>query len=409
MKRCGLFRSLVIPVLAATVLVASAAFVGDRAHAAKDVITFGAALPLTGPLATEGNKQKAGYEIWKDLVNGRGGIDVGSKKMKVAFKYYDYESKTPVASKLYERLITKDKVDFLFGPFGSGATASVAALTERYEIPIMAPTASSAKLYARGYKYLFGLLVPNDFPADSFFQLVTSQTPRPKTMAFVTRNDFFPKVITSVFQGVAKKYGLKDVYYAKFPKDAKDMTTWLTTVKGKNPDVLMVAGYLGDLILAVKQAKEQGVNPKAIFMTAGPVYQQFTTALGKTADGITTASWWADTLDYKGPVIGTPGDFGKMWMKKTGTEADYVSAASAAAGVAYQLAIKKVGSLDKKKVRDALATMNAMTFYGTIKFNKNGQNIGSIVPVIQIQNGKRLPVSPKNMAQGKYIYPKPKF
>ena len=31
--------------------------------------------------------------------------------------------------------------------------------------------------------------------SDSFFQLVTSQPPRPKTMAFVTRNDFFPKVI----------------------------------------------------------------------------------------------------------------------------------------------------------------------------------------------------------------------
>ena len=53
--------------------------------------------------------------------------------------------------------------------------------------------------------------------------------------------------------------------------------------------------------------------------------------------------------------------------------------------------------------------MNEMTFYGRIKFNKNGQNIGSIVPVIQIQKGKRLPVSPKNMAQGKYMYPKPKF
>ena len=133
------------------------------------------------------------------------------------------------------------------------------------------------------------------------------------------------------------------------------MSTWLTTVKGKNPDILMVAGYLGDLILATKQAKELNVNPKAIFMTAGPVYAQYTKALGKTAEGITTASWWADTLGYKGPVVGTPDDFGKMWMKITGNEADYVAAASTAAGVMYQLAIEKVGSLDKKKIRDALA------------------------------------------------------
>ena len=148
--------------LALAFWVTGVAFFGVPAQA-QGVIKFGAALPLTGPLATEGNKQKAGYEIWMDLVNGQGGINVGGKKMKVEIRYYDYESKTPVASKLYERLITKDKVDFLFGPFGSGATASVASLTERYEIPIMAPTASSAKLYARGYSYLFGLLVPNQW------------------------------------------------------------------------------------------------------------------------------------------------------------------------------------------------------------------------------------------------------
>jgi branched-chain amino acid transport system substrate-binding protein len=394
--------------MALAIFVSGAALTAAPAQAQR-VIKFGAALPLTGPLATEGNKQKTGYEIWKEKVNAKGGLNVGGKKMKVDVVYYDYESKTPTASKLYERLITKDKVDFLFGPFGSGATASVAALTERYGIPIMAPTASSAKLYARGYKYLFGLLVPNGFVSDSFFQLITAQKPRPKTMAFVTRNDFFPKAVTGIMQKAAKKYNLEEIYYAQFPKDSKDMSTWLTTVKGKNPDILMVAGYLGDLILATKQAKELGVNPKAIFMLAGPVYSQYTEALKGTANNITTTSWWADTLDYKGPIIGTPGDFAKIWHGKTGQEADYVAASSTACGVIYQLAIEKAGSLDKKKVRDALAAINVMTFYGRIKFNKNGQNIGSIIPVIQIQNGKRLPVSPKDLAQGKYVYPKPKF
>lgn len=404
----SIFRKLLGVVLALILVTAGVFSLGMPAEA-KDVLKIGAALPITGPLATEGKKQQTGYNLWRDLVNSQGGIDVGGKKMKVKMVYYDYESKTPTATKLYERLITKDKVDLLFGPFGSGATASVASMTERYEMPMIAPTASSAKLYARGYTYLFGLLVPNDFPAGSFFDLVMAQKPKPKTMAFVTRNDFFPKVITKVFQGVAKKHGLKEVHYDRFPKDAKDMSTWLTVVKGKKPDILMVAGYLGDLILASKQAKELGVNPKAIFMTAGPVYTQFTEALGKTAEGITTASWWADTLAYKGPIIGTPGDFSKMWTKRAGTEADYVSAASAASGVVYQLAIKKAGSLDKKKIRSALKNMDEMTFYGRIKFNKNGQNIGSVVPVIQIQGGKRLPVSPKSMAEGTYQYPKPKF
>lgn len=389
-------------------LVGGASILGGRAQA-EEAIKFGAPLPLTGPLSPEGNKQKLGFEIWKETVNRRGGINVGGKRMKVDIVYYDYESKTPTASKLTERLITHDKVHFLFGPFGSGATASVSALTERYGVPMMAPTASSEKLFERGYKYLFGLLVPNSFVPESVFALVTAQNPRPKTMAFVTRNDFFPKAVTDTMRGAVKKYGLQDVYYAEFPKDAKDMSTWLTVVKGKNPDVLMVAGYLGDLILATKQAKELGVNPKVLFMTAGPVYQQYTDALGGTAEGITTASWWADSLNFKGSVIGTPGDFAKIWREKTGQEADYVAAVSTACGVVYQLAIEKAGSLDRKKVRDALAGLDVMTFYGRIKFNKGGQNIGSIIPVLQIQNGKRVTIGPKDMAQGKFIYPKPGF
>ena len=129
-------RLTLAPAFAAATL--TAAFTAQAA----DVIKFGAALPLTGPLATEGLKQQNGFEIWREIANSRGGIDVGGKKMKVEMVYYDYESKTPTATKLAERLITKDKVNILIGPFGSGATKAVAAIAERYRVPIIAPTAS---------------------------------------------------------------------------------------------------------------------------------------------------------------------------------------------------------------------------------------------------------------------------
>ena len=253
----------------APVLVAGT-FLASSAVQAADTIKFGAALPLTGPLATEGKKQQNGFEIWREIANSRGGINVGGKKMKVEMVYYDYESKTPTATKLAERLITKDKVDILIGPFGSGATKAVAAIAERYKVPIIAPTASSEAVYDQGYKHLFGLLAPNAFLPSGFFDTVTKLNPKPKSMAFVTRNDFFPKAITNMLRKASKKYGLTDVYYAEFPKDSKDMSTWLTVVKSKNPDILMVGGYVADLILATKQAKELNVNPQDRVHDGGP-------------------------------------------------------------------------------------------------------------------------------------------
>ena len=381
-------------------------FSGVQPAEAAGVIKIGAALPLTGPLATEGKKQQAGYEIWRERVNAAGGVNVGGTKMKVKIIYLDYESKSPTATKLAERLITREKVDLILGPFGSGATKSVGAITERYQIPMIAPVASSEPIFDQGYKYMFGMLAPNSFLPNSFFELLKKQNPRPRTMAFATRNDFFPRYITKAIRSKAKKNGFTDVYYAEFPKDSKDHSTWLTVVKSKKPDVLMIAGYLPDSLLATKQANELGVKPKILFTMVGPVYSQFTDSLGSTANNILTAAWWGEALDYKGKFIGTAKDFGKIWRKKFGKEPDYVAAASAAAGIVAQRAFEAAGTLNKKKVRDAIANTNIQTFFGPVKFDKRGQNTASAIVLFQIQGGKRKTVGPPSVANGTFMYPK---
>jgi ABC-type branched-subunit amino acid transport system substrate-binding protein len=51
----------------------------DAGEEIPDTITFGAAHPLTGGLSPEGEKQRRGYELWKDLVNEQGGSQVGDQ------------------------------------------------------------------------------------------------------------------------------------------------------------------------------------------------------------------------------------------------------------------------------------------------------------------------------------------
>uniref|UniRef100_UPI0013D659A8 ABC transporter substrate-binding protein n=1 Tax=Escherichia coli TaxID=562 RepID=UPI0013D659A8 len=90
-------------------------------------LRIGAPLPITGALAPEGAKLKQGYELWQEKANAAGGIKVGDKKLKVELIYYDYQSTTPKAVQLAEKLLNDDKVDFLFSPFGSGAAKAVSA------------------------------------------------------------------------------------------------------------------------------------------------------------------------------------------------------------------------------------------------------------------------------------------
>ena len=105
-------------------------------------LQIGAPLPLTGPLSPEGIKQQRGYDVWAEAVNAKGGIKAGGKSYKVEIVYVDYQSNTPRAVQLAEKLITDDKVDYLFAPFGSGATKAVSAVTEKNEVPNIAATAS---------------------------------------------------------------------------------------------------------------------------------------------------------------------------------------------------------------------------------------------------------------------------
>src|ERR671935_245698 len=68
----------------------------------------------------------------------------------------------------------------------------------------------------------------------------------------------------------------------------------------------------------------------------------------------------------------------------------YQVAESSAALIAYQHAIEKAGSLDPQAVRDALASLDIMTFYGQIKFDERGVNIYKPMAVEQLQaDGKK--------------------
>jgi hypothetical protein len=177
--------------------VAIAALFGAAAPSARadDVIRFGAPLPLTGPLAPEGIKQREGYDLWAEQANKAGGIAVGGKKYKVEIVYADYQSNTPRAVQTTEQMITQDNVNFLFGAFGSGAAKAASTVSEKYKVPTIAAAASSSQVYDQGYKYLFGTFTPNDTLTTPMTDIIKAKAPDVKKVAILARNDLFPLAI----------------------------------------------------------------------------------------------------------------------------------------------------------------------------------------------------------------------
>ena len=348
-------------------------------------------------------KQQQGYDLWAEQVNKRGGIKVGDKKMKVEIVYTDYQSNTPRAVQAAEQLITQQKVNFLFSPFGSGAAKAASTVSEKYAVPTIASTASSSQVFDQGYKYLFGTFTPNDTLTTPLVKIVREKASGVKRVAILARNDLFPLAIAQDMEKAAKANGLEVVFFEKYAINTMDHSTSLSQMKAQSPHWIFATGYINDLVLIKKQMSDQKMEAPVVTMIAGPAYKEFIAATGKSSENISSAAWWHPAASYKGvDIFGTPGNYSKLFQEKYKSEPDYAQASASVSGVLFQMAIEKAGSLDRTKVRDELARMNVMTFWGPVKFGPTGQIDSLEPPVLQIQNGKTLVVSPAAIKQADF-------
>lgn len=383
-----------------SLLAAAAAIVLQAGIAsAQDSLRIGAPLPLTGALAPEGAKLKQGYELWQEKVNAAGGIKAGDKKLKIELVYYDYQSTTPKAVQLAEKLITDDKVDFLFSPFGSGAAKAVSAVAEKAGVPLLASSASSAEVFDQGYKNLFGLYTDNSTLSEPIADLIKAKLPNVKRVAILARNDLYPLSLANEFEKSAKKRGFEVVFFEKYPIGTLDHSSALTQLRAAKPDWVVVTGYINDLILARKQAGELKVGGQVYTLINGPAYKEWIDAVGPLSENVTTASWFHPILNYKSEdVFGSTQNFVTQFKTKYGAEPDFTQASGAAVGVILQLAVERAGSKDRNAVREQLVKGGFKTFFAPISFGPTGIANSYIPPVYQIQQGKVQVVYPADIA-----------
>ncbi len=367
-------------------------------------ITIGIALSFSGPLANEGQYMKRGYDLWAQRVNAREGIEVGGTRRPVKLIYYDDQSDATTVAKLVEKLITEDKADFIFGPYGSGLTGAASSISEKYQKLMIAPAANADQLYTRGYKYFFGVLPPLSQGFALHTNLLANLTPKVKTVAIAYPADLFPSAAAAAAEKRAKAEGLQVVYSSKYPKGAKDLSAVITQVKAVNPDALLSPGYFEDITLLVTQSQRLGFNPKYIGVQLAP---GLTKSLGKNANYLFATSWWEPLAGWKDDYFGNTVQYNELFKKTYGVDANYFASCASAAGELLDLAIRKVGSLDPAKIADVLHATKMETFFGPVAYDQTGANRQGSGLVIQIQDGQEVIVWPRTANARPAKFPAP--
>jgi len=380
------------------VTAAIAVFVASLPVGAQGPIRLGASMSLTGTYAKLGNYQNEGYKLCVKQGNEKGGL-LGRK---IELVVYDDQSTPATAVRLYEKLITEDKVDAVIGPYSSPVTEASANVTEKYKKVMVTPLAATTSIFKKGRKYIFMVISPSEVYLEGLVDMAAKRGL--KTIAIVNEDTLFAKAAASGAAELAKKRGMQIVFQEGYPKGNQDFSAMLTKIKAANPDVLAASTYFDDAVAITRQMKELNVNPKMYGLTVGGDLPEFYNLLKQNAEYITGATQWEAALPYPGN-----NEFTEAYKKEFGREPVYHSAAGYAGCVIYLEAVKRAGTLDSDKVRDVLLKLETKTAFGGFKVDQDGFQTAHKMVTTQWQDGKKVIVWPDELANGKLRFPTPSW
>ncbi|MEA2657316.1 MAG: branched-chain amino acid transport system substrate-binding protein [Chloroflexota bacterium] len=368
-------------------------------------ITIGVSVSLTGDFSSDGPALEKGYDLWAEDVNKKGGLN----GHHVTMKYADDASSTQQVVSNYQRLITSDKVDLVFGPYSSLLTIPASAVVDRLGYAFPEPAGGGPKVFAAGHKNLFFVqpaAIEDNLVSYATWLLALPADQRPATAAYATEDDPFTQPQVDKARSLLEQGGVRTVYYKVYPSEPIDYTPLALQVANSKADAVILGTQVPDAIAFVKTFIAQHYNPKTLIETAGPDQgAQYSAKLGANTEGIMVPAGWTSGAQAYGN-----GTFVAEYIAKYGGTAADISADSAEAysvGQVVEQAATKAGSIENQKLIDTLHTGTYQTIQGPMAFDAVGKPTGGVgVFVEQWQNGNAVFVYPTAVAAAPPEYPK---
>jgi branched-chain amino acid transport system substrate-binding protein len=369
-------------------------------HRPNNEVLIGGAISQTGQYAEPAGRQVNSIKLWVDGVNARGGL-LGHK---IVLELLDDKSDVQTAIKLYEKLITEDKVDVLLAPYSSGITEAVANVNERYKMPFVAYGAASSSIWEKGRKYIFNIVaIAEDYQKGAVH---LAKQIGVKRLAVIGQDSLFPRTAGKGAKDWAKKLGIEVVLDENYPPKQTDFTALLQKIKASGAEAVISNSYFADSSAQLRQMRELNIDFKMYSSTVGPGLPNFPEQLGNTAEYVLGYSQWEPLPD----ILKHPGmkEYIEAYEKRFGEKPNYHAGGAYGALQVTEAALKKAGAFDSQKVRDALASIDVETIFGRYKVDARGMNNHEGL-TFQILKGKRRVVWPEKWAETKAELPMPEW
>ncbi len=364
---------------------------------AQQPIRIGASMALTGKYALQGGYARDGYQLCQKHVNAQGGV-LGRQ---IEFVIRDDASDEKTAIRVYEKLITEDRMDAVLGPYSSPITDAVADVTEKHRKLMIAAMAGTTSLWEKGRKNLIMVISSVELTPEGFIDLAARFGL--KTIAVLNEDRLVAKPAAKGAAELARKKNLDVVFSETYPKGTTDFSPLLNKVKAARPDAFVIGSQIFDeLITMTRQMREIDLNVKMLSSLPYGGLPDYQKRLDKAAEFVYSSTFWEPSLPYPGNrefVTAYEKDFNR---------APALQAANAYAGCQlFAEAARRAGSVDSDKLRDAVLKLRTKTILGDFAVDERGFQVAHKSVTTQWQDSKQVIIWPDDVAAGKPRFPTP--
>ena len=375
MKKTRILLSVVL----ATFLVMT---IGVPAYGAKTI-----KIGVIGPMNfMQGKGHWNGAVMAAEEINAQGGIQVGSKKMKIELIKADSNEFLSItdATNAMERAITYDKVDFLVGGFRTEAVLAMQDIAMDYKRIFIGCGAAHPTLCIRvardykRYKYFF-----RGTPFNSMFLVKTcfahlgfvgkelkTQLNIPKLkVAIVGEKQVWVEPMIGVAKTTIPKLGMELVGVWRPSQTATDVTAELSAVQRSGAHIVFTIFSSSVGITFARQAGELKVPAVMVGINVEAQKDGFwkaTQGMGNYAMTMNTYARGVEVNELTKPFI-------EKYIKLFGEVPTYTADTYSAINITLKKAIEKAGTLDADKLIPVMETMEVMVPSGRVKYIKDAK------------------------------------
>ena len=394
-----------------------------RLGAQPKTVKVGVVSPITGAMAEVGGDCRLGATLAAEAINAAGGIkSLGGARLELLLA--DSETKADVARSEADRLIGAG-AQVLTGGFHSAHVASISSLAQQRRVPYMiditgvdAITANIAKSVREGQQKV--QYVYRNFPGQTTFgrnatrymtEIFKEAGVSPRRVVVMYSNDLFGKNASAGFESAVKAMspGFEIVEMIPYPETAADLSTEMSRAKALKPDILAPITRPVTAILLLEELAKQRVDVMGVISPGAPgLYEPGQIRqLKELIEHVMDAAPWPN---YKSAAVQKVGaEFAKR------SNGRYFDASGAFAYEAVQLigdALERAGSTEPDAIVAAIKKTNfkdgVTVSNGPVVFNEVGDNPNASTALIQILGQKPRVVWPREFAEQKFVFPRPK-